>query len=276
MASANLMLITGVSSGFGRALAQEALAAGHTVVGTVRSAQAAQAFEALSARAFARMLDVTDFDRIDGVVAEIEANVGPVDVLVNNAGYGHEGIMEEAPLAEMRRQFDVNVFGAVAMMKAVVPFMRERRRGRILNITSMGGHITMPGIAYYCGSKFALEGISESVGKELEPFGIAVTAVAPGSFRTDWAGRSMMRTPRSIADYDAIFDPIRQAREEKSGKQPGDPVKAARAILAVVAAQHPPAHLLLGSDALRLVRGKLAALDEEIRAWEAVTVSTDG
>ncbi|MCA7933456.1 oxidoreductase [Burkholderia cepacia] len=276
MASANLMLITGVSSGFGRALAQEALAAGHTVVGTVRSAQAAQAFEALSVRAFARVLDVTDFDRIDGVVAEIEANVGPVDVLVNNAGYGHEGIMEEAPLAEMRRQFDVNVFGAVAMMKAVVPFMRERRRGRILNITSMGGHITMPGIAYYCGSKFALEGISEAAGKELEPFGIAVTAVAPGSFRTDWAGRSMMRTPRSIADYDAIFDPIRQAREERSGKQPGDPVKAARAILAVVAAQHPPAHLLLGSDALRLVRGKLAALDEEIRAWEAVTVSTDG
>ncbi|MCA8322962.1 oxidoreductase [Burkholderia cepacia] len=276
MASANLMLITGVSSGFGRALAQEALAAGYTVVGTVRSAQAAQAFEALSARAFARVLDVTDFDRIDGVVAEIEANVGPVDVLVNNAGYGHEGIMEEAPLAEMRRQFDVNVFGAVAMMKAVVPFMRERRRGRILNITSMGGHITMPGIAYYCGSKFALEGISEAAGKELEPFGIAVTAVAPGSFRTDWAGRSMVRTPRSIAGYDAIFDPIRQAREEKSGKQPGDPVKAARAILAVVAAQHPPAHLLLGSDALRLVRGKLAALDEEIRAWEAVTVSTDG
>ncbi|WP_175885347.1 oxidoreductase [Burkholderia sp. BCC0044] len=277
MASGNLMLITGVSSGFGRALAQEALAAGHTVVGTVRSAQAARDFEALSAQAaVARVLDVTDFDRIDGVVADIEAKVGPVDVLVNNAGYGHEGIMEEAPLDEMRRQFDVNVFGAVAMMKAVVPFMRERRRGRILNITSMGGHITMPGIAYYCGSKFALEGISEALGKELEPFGIAVTAVAPGSFRTDWAGRSMARTPRSIADYDALFDPIRRAREEKSGKQLGDPAKAARAMLAVMAADHPPAHLLLGSDALRLVRNKLAALDDEIRAWEAVTVSTDG
>lgn len=276
MASGKLMLITGVSSGFGRALAQEALAAGYTVVGTVRSAQAAQDFEALSAQAFARVLDVTDFDRIDGVVTEIQANVGPVDVLVNNAGYGHEGIMEEAPLAEMRRQFDVNVFGAVAMMKAVIPTMRERRRGHILNITSMGGHITMPGIAYYCGSKFALEGITETVGKELEPFGIAVTAVAPGSFRTDWAGRSMARTPRSIADYNALFDPIRQAREEKSGKQPGDPAKAARAMLAAIAAEHPPAHLLLGSDALRLVRGKLAALDAEIRAWEAVTVSTDG
>ncbi|MCU9952070.1 oxidoreductase [Burkholderia sp. BKH01] len=277
MASGNIMLITGVSSGFGRALAREALAAGYTVVGTVRSAQAAREFEALAAQAaFARVLDVTDFDRIDGIVAEIEANVGPVDVLVNNAGYGHEGIMEEAPLAEMRRQFDVNVFGAVAMTKAVVPFMRARRRGRILNITSMGGHITMPGIAYYCGSKFALEGISETLGKELKPFGIAVTAVAPGSFRTDWAGRSMARTPRSIADYDAIFDPIRQAREEKSGKQLGDPAKAARAMLAVIATEHPPAHLLLGSDALRLVRNKLAALEQEIRAWEAVTVSTDG
>ncbi|VWC21444.1 short-chain dehydrogenase [Burkholderia arboris] len=277
MASGNIMLITGVSSGFGRALAQEALAAGHTVVGTVRSAQAAREFEALSAQAaVARVLDVTDFERIDGVVADIEANVGPVDVLVNNAGYGHEGIMEEAPLAEMRRQFDVNVFGAVAMMKAVVPFMRERRRGRILNITSMGGHVTMPGIAYYCGSKFALEGISETLGKELAPFGVAVTAVAPGSFRTDWAGRSMARTPRSIADYDALFDPIRQAREDKSGKQLGDPAKAARAMLAVMAAEHPPAHLLLGSDALRLVRNKLSALDDEIRAWEAVTVSTDG
>ncbi|CAB3770172.1 short-chain dehydrogenase [Burkholderia sp. MSh2] len=276
MASGNLMLITGVSSGFGRALAQEALAAGYTVVGTVRSAQAAREFEALSAdAAFARVLDVTDFDRIDGVVAAIEADVGPVGVLVNNAGYGHEGIMEEAPLAELRRQFDVNVFGAVAMMKAVVPFMRARRRGRILNITSMGGHITMPGIAYYCGSKFALEGISEAAGKELAPFGIFVTAVAPGSFRTDWAGRSMVRTPRAIADYDALFDPIRQAREERSGKQPGDPAKAARAMLAAIAAEHPPAHLLLGSDALRLVRNKLDALGDEIRAWEAVTVSTD-
>ncbi|RQS15901.1 oxidoreductase [Burkholderia sp. Bp8998] len=277
MASGNLMLITGVSSGFGRALAQEALAAGHTVVGTVRSDEARQAFEALSPHAaIGRVLDVTDFERIDGVVAEIESSVGPVDVLVNNAGYGHEGIMEESPLSEMRRQFDVNVFGAVAMMKAVVPFMRERRRGRILNITSMGGHITMPGIAYYCGSKFALEGISDTLGKELEPFGIAVTAVAPGSFRTDWAGRSMARTPRSIADYDAIFDPIRQAREEKSGRQLGDPAKAARAMLAVIAADRPPAHLLLGSDALRLVRAKWAALEDEMRAWEAVTVSTDG
>ncbi|CAM2343603.1 MULTISPECIES: oxidoreductase [Burkholderia] len=277
MASGTIMLITGVSSGFGRALAQQALAAGYTVVGTVRSDDARRAFEALSPQAaIGRVLDVTDFERIDRVVAELEASVGPVDVLVNNAGYGHEGIVEESPLAELRRQFDVNVFGAVAMTKAVVPFMRTRRRGRILNITSMGGHITMPGIAYYCGSKFALEGISEALGKELAPFGIAVTAVAPGSFRTDWAGRSMTRTPRSIADYDALFDPVRQARERNSGRQLGDPVKAAQAMLAVIEADAPPAHLLLGSDALRLVRAKWAALQDDIRAWEPLTVPTDG
>jgi NAD(P)-dependent dehydrogenase (short-subunit alcohol dehydrogenase family) len=277
MPSSKILLITGVSSGFGRALAQEALADGHRVVGTVRSEQARLDFELLApGSAFGRILDVTEFENIDGVVAEIERTIGPVDVLVNNAGYGHEGVMEESPLSEMRKQFDVNVFGAVAMMQAVLPYMRERRQGHILNITSMGGFITLPGIAYYCGSKFALEGISEVVGKEVKPFGIAVTAVAPGSFRTDWAGRSMQRTPRSIPDYDAVFDPVRKAREEKSGKQLGDPVKAARAMLTVIASDAPPAHLILGSDALGLVREKLSTLSSEINAWETLTRSTDG
>lgn len=276
MASTQLLLITGVSSGFGRALAQQALADGHRVAGTVRDAHTAQAFEALCpARASAHLLDVTQFDAIDSFVAEIEVNVGPIDVLVNNAGYGHEGILEESPLSDMRRQFDVNVFGPVAMMKAVLPYMRARRRGHILNITSMGGYITMPGIAYYCGSKFALEGISDTVAKEVRPFGIVVTAIAPGSFRTDWAGRSMQRTARSIADYDKLFDPVRRAREEKSGRQLGDPAKAARAMLAVIEAEAPPAHLLLGSDALRLVRERMAALGNDMDAWEPVTVSTD-
>ncbi|UXJ50365.1 oxidoreductase [Pseudomonas citronellolis] len=271
------LLITGASSGFGLALAQEALADGHRVVGTVRSEQARAALEALApGRALGRLLDVTDFAAIEPLVAEIEKTIGPLDVLVNSAGYGHEGILEESPLAEMRRQFEVNVFGAVAMMKAVLPYMRQRRRGHILNITSMGGFITLPGIAYYCGSKFALEGISEVVGKEVEGFGIAVTAVAPGSFRTDWAGRSMVRSPRGIADYDALFDPVRQARQEKSGKQLGDPRKAARAMLEAIGSANPPAHLLLGSDALGLVRQKLGALEEEIAAWETTTRSTDG
>jgi NAD(P)-dependent dehydrogenase (short-subunit alcohol dehydrogenase family) len=276
MASDKLILITGVSSGFGRALAEAALAAGHRVAGTVRDAQAQTAFEALGqGRACAYLLDVTDFDAIDAVVAGVEARQGPIDVLVNNAGYGHEGILEESPLAAMRRQFDVNVFGAVAMAKAVLPFMRARRCGHILNITSMGGYITMPGIAYYCGSKFALEGISDALDKEVRPLGIAVTAVAPGSFRTDWAGRSMQRTPRSIADYDALFDPVRQARVEKNGRQRGDPAKAARAMLAVIDAEDPPTHLLLGSDALELVRARLTATENALRTWEHLTVSTD-
>jgi NAD(P)-dependent dehydrogenase (short-subunit alcohol dehydrogenase family) len=277
MTSAKTILITGVSSGFGLALAQVALAAGHRVIGTVRNLEAKQAFESLNARrAFGCLLDVTHFERIDEVVAEMESGVGQVDVLVNNAGYGHEGILEESSLAEMRHQFDVNVFGAVAMIKAVLAGMRQRRRGHIINITSMGGFITLPGISYYCASKFALEGLSETLSKELAPFNIHVTAVAPGSFRTDWAGRSMVRSARSIPDYDALFDPIRQGRKEKSGKQSGDPVKAAHAMLAIIESQNPPVHLLLGSDALSLVRQKLTALGEEIDQWEKVTRSTDG
>jgi NAD(P)-dependent dehydrogenase (short-subunit alcohol dehydrogenase family) len=270
------IFITGVSSGFGLALAQEALLAGHRVIGTVRNKAALQAFEALKpGQSFARILDVGDFSSIGGVAQEVERTFGPVDVLVNNAGYGHEGVLEESPLDELRRQFDVNVFGAVAVIQAFLPAMRTRRSGHIVNITSMGGHVGMPGVAYYCGSKFALEGISEALGKELAPFGIHMTAVAPGSFRTDWAGRSMQRSPRSIADYDAVFGPIRRAREEKSGKQLGDPVKGARAILALLNSAAPPAHLLLGSDGLAIVRAKLEQLSGEIDVWEALSVSTD-
>ena len=276
MKNSKCFLITGVSSGFGRAIASAALAAGHRVVGTVRNEKARDEFAALDGRrAHARILDVTDFQRIDAVVAEIEATVGPIDVLVNNAGYGHEGILEESPLEEMRRQFDVNVFGAVAMSKAVLPSMRGRRSGHVINITSMGGFITMPGIAYYCGSKFALEGLSEAMGKEMQPFGVHVTAVAPGSFRTDWAGRSMVRSPRAIAEYDELFGPVRAARQEKHGHQLGDPAKAAQAILQLVDMERPPAHLLLGSDALRLVRDKLEVLQAEIAAHESLTRSTD-
>ncbi|MGM4908154.1 oxidoreductase [Rhizobium sp. 768_B6_N1_8] len=268
-------LITGVSSGFGHAFAQAALEKGHRVVGTVRNEEAAALFESLAlGRATAVRLDVTDIEAIEPAVAGIERTIGPVDVLINNAGYGHEGTLEESPIEEMRRQFEVNVFGAVGMMKAALPFMRRRRAGHIINITSMGGFITMPGIAYYCGSKFALEGISEVLAKEVKAFGIAVTAVAPGSFRTDWAGRSMIRTDRSIADYDSLFDPIRRAREEKSGKQAGDPRKAAAAVLALVEAENPPVHLLLGADALALVRDKLKSLSAEIDAWEDLTLST--
>ncbi|MBE7212387.1 MAG: oxidoreductase [Gluconacetobacter diazotrophicus] len=269
-------LITGVSSGLGRAFAEGALAAGHEVIGTVRREADRAAFEATHpGRARAVVLDLSDLDAIAPAVERIEREVGPVDVLVNNAGYGHEGTLEESPLEDLRRQFDVNVFGAVAMIKAVLPAMRTRRAGHIVNVTSMGGFITMPGIAYYCGSKFALEGISEVLAKEVAGFGVKVTALAPGSFRTDWAGRSMVRADRSVADYDSLFDPIRQARQQKSGQQAGDPAKAAQVLLQLVASENPPVHLLLGNDALKLVGEKLAGLQAEIAAWEELSRSTD-
>ena len=269
-------LITGAGSGFGRALAMEALSSGYSVIGTVRSEAARQEFGAMDpARARAIVLDVTDFAAIGPAVAQAERDAGPIDIFVNSAGYGHEGTLEESALEEMRRQFDVNVFGAVAMIKAVLPFMRERRRGHIINITSMAGYVGLAGIPYYAGSKFALEGISEVLANEVRGFGIKVTAVAPGSFRTDWAGRSMVRAPRSIADYDLLFEPIRRARAEKSGQQAGDPAKAARAILKAVEANDPPTHLLLGNDALKLVRDKLTSLGKEIDTWESVTRSTE-
>ncbi len=276
MQNTKTIFITGVSSGFGRAIANAALRAGHRVVGTVRTQQAATEFKSrFCGDAHVKLLDVTQFDAVAPLAAVVESEIGPVDVVINNAGYGHEGILEESSLDDMRRQFDVNVFGAVAVIKAFLPFMRERRRGHIINITSMGGYITMPGIAYYCGSKFALEGISETLAREVKDLGIAVTAVAPGSFRTDWAGRSMVRSARSIADYDRLFDPIRQSRIDKSGRQLGDPDKAAAAILALADMSEPPEHLLIGSDALGLVRAKLDAMQASMARHEQLTRSTD-
>ncbi len=268
-------LITGVSSGLGRAFAEGALQAGHRVIGTVRRTGDAEAFAALApGRADPLVLDVTDFDAIPAAVANAEQQAGPIDVLVNNAGYGHEGVLEESSMDDLQRQFAANVFGPVAMTKAVLPGMRARRRGHIVNVTSMGGFITMPGISFYCGSKFALEGISEALGKEVAGLGIRVTALAPGQFRTDWAGRSMDRTPRSIADYDAVMDPIRTARQAKSGKQPGDPAKAAQVLLALVEAAHPPVRLFLGADALGLVEPKLESMKAELASWDKLSRST--
>jgi NAD(P)-dependent dehydrogenase (short-subunit alcohol dehydrogenase family) len=274
-AASKTFLITGVSSGLGRAFAEGALASGHRVIGTVRRSEDAEAFAALAQdRARPLVLDVTDYEAIPSAVAEAEQRVGAIDVLVNNAGYGHEGVLEESSMDDLQRQFAANVFGPVAMIKAVLPGMRARRRGHIVNVTSMGGFITMPGITFYCGSKFALEGISEALGKEVASFGIRVTALAPGQFRTDWAGRSMDRTPRSIADYDAVMDPIRAGRQAKSGNQPGDPAKAAQALLALIEAENPPVRLFLGADALGLVEQKLDAMKTEIGAWDALSRST--
>ncbi|NSY72610.1 oxidoreductase [Agrobacterium tumefaciens] len=274
--SPKTFFITGANSGFGLAIATAAIEAGHIVIGTVRSEASREALAKTLPELRPVLCDVTDFDRIPVAVQQAEEEHGPVDVLINNAGYGHEGVLEESPIEEMRRQFDVNVFGAVAVAKAFLPRFRERRSGFIVNVTSMGGMITMPGIAYYCGSKFALQGISEVMRLEMAPFGVHVTTLCPGSFRTDWAGRSMVRTERSIAVYDTLFDPIREARQAVNGKQLGNPQKLADAVLTLIESDNPPPQLLLGSDALKHVTARIERLTQEIEAWKGVTVSTDG
>ncbi|MET7990730.1 oxidoreductase [Amycolatopsis sp. NPDC005232] len=269
-------LVSGVSTGLGRAFAEAALAAGHTVVGTVRAERDLRAFVELEpGRAHGRILDVTDGDAVSSVVAEVEQNVGPLDVVIANAGYGLEGTFEETPLAEVRRQFEVNVFGTMATLQAALPHMRRRRRGHLMAVTSMGGLMAVPGMSAYCGSKFALEGVLEALHKEVAQFGIHVTAIAPGSFRTDWAGRSMTRTSQSIDDYDELFTPIRAARQKASGTQLGNPAKAGEAVVHITSVVQPPAHLLLGSDALRLVTAARTAVDEDIRVWETLSRTTD-
>ncbi|OMI84684.1 oxidoreductase [Streptomyces sp. BBFR25] len=269
-------LITGVSTGLGRAFAQAALAVGHTVVGTVRSEKDLRSFEELRpGRAHGRILDVREDDAVSGVVAGVESSVGPLDVVIANAGYGLEGTFEETPLAEVRRQFEVNVFGAAATLRAALPHMRRRRRGHLMAVTSMGGLMAVPGMSAYCGSKFALEGMLEALGKEVAQFGVHVTAIEPGSFRTDWAGRSMTRTAQSIDDYDELFTPIREARKKASGNQLGNPAKAGEAVVHIASVEKPPAHLVLGSDALRLVTTARTAVDDDIRAWETLSRTTD-
>jgi NAD(P)-dependent dehydrogenase (short-subunit alcohol dehydrogenase family) len=270
------LFVTGVSSGLGQALAVEALSAGHTVIGTVRKPDDAGVFESVApGRAHARLLDVTDDDAVVATVADVERQVGPIDVAIANAGYGLEGIFEETPLAQLREQFATNVFGVAATLQAVLPYMRSRRSGHLMAVTSMGGLMAVPGMSAYCASKFAVEGLLESIAKEVRDFGVHVTAIEPGSFRTDWAGRSMTRAQRSIADYDSLFEPIRQARINASGNQLGDPRKAAQAVLAILDEPSPPAHLVLGSDALRLVRAARDAVDRDITGWEALSRSTD-
>jgi NAD(P)-dependent dehydrogenase (short-subunit alcohol dehydrogenase family) len=269
-------LITGVSSGLGRAFAAGALTAGHQVVGTVRKPEDVEPFESLApGRAHARLLDVTDDAAVVRTVADAESSLGAIDVVIANAGYGVEGTFEETPLSELRAQFATNVFGVAATLQAALPYMRQRRAGHLMAVTSMGGLMAVPGMSAYCASKFAVEGLLESLRKEVASFGIHVTAIEPGSFRTDWAGRSMTRAERTIRDYDELFEPIRAARVKASGNQLGNPAKASDAVLAVLNEAEPPAHLVLGSDALRLIGAARAAVEADIRQWESLSRSTD-
>jgi NAD(P)-dependent dehydrogenase (short-subunit alcohol dehydrogenase family) len=268
-------LITGVSSGFGRAVAEAALAAGDRVVGTVRTEAARAAFAAIARdRAIAMILDVTDEAAVHATVAAAEKLTGGIDILANNAGYGLVGGVEEASMAEIKAQFEVNVFGAVAVTQAILPFMRARKAGHILMVTSVSGLVGWPSLGIYSGSKFALEGIGETLAQEVAPLGIKVTMIEPGGFKTEFAKGSRVHTARLIDDYDPTVGQSRRILAEHAGDEKGDPAKAAQAILTVVAEPSPPLRLLLGADALGYMDFKLKAQIAEIEDWRAVSLDT--
>lgn len=264
-------LITGCSTGFGREIAGAALQAGHRVVVTARRADAVRGFaEEFGELALPVALDVTDRDQIAAAVAAADAVFGGIDVLVNNAGHGYLSAVEEGEDAEVRKLFDVNYFGAVDMIKAVLPGMRARGCGHIVNISSMTGLVANPPNAYYSSTKFALEAVTEALAAEVRPLGIKVTAIEPGAFRTDWATRSMKESGTPIADYTNVAarkDLIKQFADHL----PGDPRKVAEAVLMVTGLDEPPLRLLLGRDVLKAMRDKIAAMSASIDEWEAVT-----
>jgi NAD(P)-dependent dehydrogenase (short-subunit alcohol dehydrogenase family) len=268
--------ITGCSTGFGRALATYALERGDRVVATARDVTSLAALEErFGDRVLTRALDVTDPASVTRAVADAEDAFGRIDVLVNNAGYGYLAAIEEGEDDAVRRLFDTNLFGVVTVLKAVLPGMRARRAGRIVNVSSFGGLAAFAGTGYYHSTKFALEGLSESLAAEVAPLGIAVTLVEPGGLRTEWAGSSMQQSPVRLEDYEQTAGRRREATLAVSGKQPGDPERAAAAVGAVVDLPEPPLRLLLGSDALRGARARLDRLAEQIDAYEKLTVSAD-
>lgn len=268
--------ITGCSTGFGRELATAVLARGDRVVATARNRESLDDLVAAQPdRALALRLDVTKPDDIDTAIAEAETRFGGIDVLVNNAGYGYLAAIEEGEDAAVRALFETNLFGLIAITKAVLPGMRKRRRGHIVNISSIGGLVGFGATGYYHATKFAVEGLSESLALETAPLGIRVTIVEPGPFRTDWAGRSIQQSTTEIADYDATAGARRHETAARSGRQPGDPRRAAEAIIAAVEAREPPLHLVLGRPALELARKKIASLTADLDRWESLTLSAD-
>ena len=265
--------ITGISRGLGLALAKAALAAGDTVIGTVRSGTP-------DLKAAAGKLQVLTVDLADGAAAEAAvkqafATAGRIDVIVNNAGYGLFGATEKATDAELAHIFAVDVFAPFRVIRTALPYLRAQGSGHIVNITSVAGRAPAPGYSLYAAVKFALEGFSISISQELAPFGIKVTAVAPGAFRTDFLSPHSMRKSDTEAAYAGNVGKITATFEANNGKQIGDPDRGAQAIIAAVNADNPPLHLLLGSDALRRAREKLEAVIEEIDRWEELTRSTD-
>ena len=271
-----IWFITGCSTGFGHELAKLVLARGWRAAVTARDkGRLAELVEGAGDRVLALDLDVTDATQIKAAVAAAEARFGAIDVLVNNAGYGYQSSVEEGEEEEIREQFEANVFGLFAMTRAVLPGMRARRKGHVLNITSVAGFIGFPGSGYYAASKHAVEGFSDALAAEGAPLGIKVTCIAPGPFRTDWAGRSLRQTPNLIADYADTAGVRMQGTAEKSGTQAGDPVRAAAAMVHITEIDHPPRHLVLGAFGVDFVTRKLQASLDEIGQWKETSTEAD-
>ena len=268
--------ITGCSTGFGRELARLVLERGWRAVVTARKPeQVMDLVEAHEDRALALALDVTKPAQIEAAAKAAQDRFGQVDVLVNNAGYGYLAAVEEGEDAEVRAMFEANFFGLAAMTRAVLPGMRARRSGCIVNISSIGGLASFPATGYYHATKYAVEGLSESLAQEVGPLGIKVVIVEPGPFRTNWAGLSIKQSAIRLPDYEPTAGARRAQTEARSGKQPGDPVRAAEAIIAAAEASEPPLHLVLGKPALEIARMKVAALGREFDKWEATTLGAD-
>ncbi|MEV7045130.1 oxidoreductase [Amycolatopsis sp. NPDC051061] len=268
--------ITGCSTGLGRALATYVLERGWRAAVTARDPRTvADLVDRHGDRAVALSLDVTNPGQVADAVEQAEAVFGRIDVLVNNAGYGYLAAIEEGDDAEVRALFDANVFGLVEVTKAVLPGMRARHSGHVVNISSLGGLAGFGATGYYHATKFAVEGLSESLAAEVAPLGIGVTIVEPGAFRTNWSGPSMKQSPIRIDDYAETAGKRREATLATYGSQPGDPVRAAEAIVTVLEAEEPSLRLLLGTAALKVARGKLDSLQRDFARWEDLSKSTE-
>jgi len=266
--------ITGCSTGFGLELAKQAIRHGYHTVVTARDPSKLEDFASID-NALVLTLDVTEPDQVEAAVRAAKARFGHIDVLVNNAGIGYFAAVEESEEAEVRTMFDVNLFGTGRMIWAVLPSMRERRSGCIVNISSLAGLRGFPALGYYNASKFAVEGLSAALRQEIEPLGVQVMVVEPSGFRTDWAGRSANESKLQIDDYKDTAGKVRAAVRGSSGQQPGDPVRAAAAIIKAVASGQPPHHLLLGNDAFEGAMARLDHLREDFTAGEAVARAAD-
>ena len=274
--SKKVWLVTGASTGFGRELAEYLLAQGAQVVATARKVEGLQALGSKYPKtALIAAMDVTNQKQVNQVVDVAVKYFGGIDVLVNNAGYGMVGAVEESAEEEFRPMFETNVFGLIRVTRAVLPQMRLQGSGHIVNLSSIGGLVATAGFGLYNATKFAVEGLSEALAQEVKPLGITVTIVEPGPFRTKFLGKAGGEAKAKISDYDKTSGKMRAYFTEQDGKQPGDPQKAAEAIVKAVESEYPPLHLLLGASTIPRVKAKIEALQKDLATWEATTIGAD-